>query len=174
MRPIIEALDALQSQGLIQAYAIGGAVAATFYLEPVATVDVDVFVTLAGAVGSLVDPTPIFRFLQSRGYSMQGECVLIEGWPVQLFASGNPLVEEAVAMAATMDVEGAEVRVFTPEHLAAICLQTGRAKDKLRLLQFIEEAAIRAPEFLGLVGRHGLMDRWETFRSDFLGEQNDF
>lgn len=44
-------------------------------------------------------------------------------------------------------------------YLAAIALQTGRAKDHARLLQFIETAAINAEEFQGLVRRHGLLDR---------------
>ena len=34
------------ADGVIDQYAIGGAVAATFYLEPAATIDVDVFVHL--------------------------------------------------------------------------------------------------------------------------------
>jgi hypothetical protein len=38
------AINQMQADGSIQRYAIGGAVGATFYLEPVATLDVDVFV----------------------------------------------------------------------------------------------------------------------------------
>jgi hypothetical protein len=33
----------MQSDGVIERYAIGGAVGATFYLEPIATLDVDIF-----------------------------------------------------------------------------------------------------------------------------------
>jgi hypothetical protein len=39
------------------------------------------------------------------------------------------------------------VRVFTAEHLAAIALQTGRSKDKLRLLQFVESGVLDAAKF---------------------------
>ena len=45
---VIEALNSLKSDGVIEVYAIGGSVAATFYIEPVATVDVDVFSLEAG------------------------------------------------------------------------------------------------------------------------------
>ena len=41
-------------------------------------------------------------------------------------------VEEALADAVTVDVDGTPARVFTAEHLAAVALQTGRAKDKAR------------------------------------------
>ena len=89
MQPIIAAFDALKAKGLIDSYAIGGAVGATFYLEPVATVDVDVFITLAAAAGeAIIDPTPLFRFLTSMGHSMDGEYVVISGWPVQFLAAG--------------------------------------------------------------------------------------
>ena len=40
----IAALNQMQADGVIQRYAIGGAVGATFYLEPVATLDVDVLI----------------------------------------------------------------------------------------------------------------------------------
>ncbi len=39
----------MQADGIIGAYAIGGAVGATFYLEPVATLDLDVFVSFRHA-----------------------------------------------------------------------------------------------------------------------------
>jgi hypothetical protein len=60
------------------------------------------------------------------------------GWPVQVLPAGAPVVEEALRDAVERDVDGTSVRVFTAEHLAGIALQLGRAKDKARLLQFIE------------------------------------
>lgn len=75
---------------------------------------------------------------------------------------------KALAEAVTVDVEGTPARVFTAEHLAAIALQTGRAKDHAKLLQFIEAAAIHGERFQSLVRRHGLLDRWQTFERRFL------
>ena len=49
---------------------------------------------------------------------------------------------EGVSEGVIVGVEGTPARVFTAEHLAAIALQTGRAKGHARLLQFIEAAAI--------------------------------
>jgi hypothetical protein len=62
------------------------------------------------------------------------------------------------------------MRVFTAEHLAAIALQTGRAKDKARLLQFIEAGALDAARFQTIVARHGLVERWRQFQQQFLCE----
>src|SRR5438132_2425589 len=55
----------MKADGVIERYAIGGAVGATFYLEPVATLDVDVFVELHIPPGSqFVSPAPIFKYLR--------------------------------------------------------------------------------------------------------------
>jgi hypothetical protein len=43
IREVIATINQLQAEGVIERYAIGGAVGATFYLEPVATLDVDIF-----------------------------------------------------------------------------------------------------------------------------------
>ena len=129
----------MQADGVIERYAIGVAVGATFYLEPVATLDVDIFAALKPAPGCLiVSPQPIFDYLKAKGCTMEGEYIIIGGWPVQFLPPGSPLAEEALRESVSKDVDGTPARVFTAEHLAAIALQTGRAKDKARLLQFIE------------------------------------
>jgi hypothetical protein len=165
---VIELLNTMVAEGIIANYAVGGAVGATFYVEPVATVDVDVFVELPSSSGSsLVNPSPIFAFLRSRGHMMEGEYVRIGDWPVQFIGPPGPLGEEALREAATVDVEGKPVRVFSAEHLAALALAAGRAKDRARVLQFIEEGALDAKRFEEIVLRHGLSSAWSTFNREF-------
>lgn len=171
IRDVIIAINQMEADGVIDRYAIGGAVAATFYLEPVATLDVDVFVAFRSEPGQLLaDPKPIFDYLLARGWPMRGEYVMIAGWPVQFLPPTGPLVEEALAEALEMDVEGVSARVFTAELLAAIALQTGRAKDKARLLQFIEEGALDAARFQAIVRRHDLVEAWAKFERQFLSD----
>jgi len=52
MRDALEMINRMQTDGVIDEYAIGRAVGATFYLEPSATEDVDIFVMLPTAPGS--------------------------------------------------------------------------------------------------------------------------
>jgi len=159
----------MEDAGVVDRYAIGGAVGATFYLEPVATMDIDVFVTFRQDAGQmLVNPAPIFRWLRERGHSMEGEYVMIAGWPVQFLPSTGRLVDEALREAVEVEVDGTRARVFTSEHLAAIALQTGRAKDKARLLQFVEEGALEVERFMSIVARHGLGEAWTRFERQFL------
>jgi hypothetical protein len=171
IQEVIKTINQMQADRVIERYAIGGAVGATFYLEPVATLDVDIFVTFKTEAGSLLaSPQPIFDYLKARGGTMQGEYIVIAGWPVQFLPPNSPLAEEALREAATRDVAGLPARVFTAEHLAAIALQTGRAKDKARLLQFIEAGALDAPRFQTIVNRHGLKEAWQRFQRQFLSD----
>lgn len=163
---VIAAINQMEADGVIERYAIGGAVGATFYLEPVATEDVDVFVAFGPQRGSkLVTTQPILDYLVAKGGILEGGYVRLAGWPVQFLPPTSPLVEEALEKAVTMDVNGVPARVFTAEHLAGIALETGRAKDKARLVQFIEAGAIQADIFESIVARHGLVDRWKRFQA---------
>lgn len=169
---IIAVLNQMREDGVVADYAIGGAVGATFYLEPVATLDIDVFVALEGLPGSLIlDPRPLYDYLKARGGVVQDEFIVIAGWPVQLLPPGTPLVEEALRDAVAQQVDGVRVRVFSAEHLAAIALQTGRAKDKARLLQFIEQGALDTARFEDIVRRHHLASAWDRFERQFLRDQ---
>ena len=166
---VISVINQMEADGVVARYAIGGAVGATFYLEPVATLDVDIFVAFRHQPDQvMISPRPIFDYLTARGGVVEGEYIVLTGWPVQFLPATSPLLEEALAEAVTVDVEGTPARVFTAEHLAAIALQTGRAKDHARLLQFIEAAAINAEQFQGPVRRHGLLGGWQTFERRFL------
>ena len=169
---VISTVNQMEADGVVDRYAIGGAVGATFYLEPVATMDVDIFVMFRQESGQLLlGPRPIFDFLTARGGVVKGEYIVIEGWPVQFLPPTNPLVEEALEEAVSVDVDGMPARVLTAEHLAAIALQTGRAKDHARLLQFIEAAAINTERYQAILRRHGLVDQWHAFKRKFLQDE---
>jgi len=172
IREVIKTINQMQADGVIERYAVGGAVGATFYLEPVATLDVDVFVTFKPEAGSVnISPQGIYDYLTARGGTVQGEYIVISGWPVQFLPPANPLVEEALAQAVDKDVAGTSVRVFTAEHLAAVALQTGHATDKARLLQFIEAGVLDPARFQTVLTRHGLAAAWKRFEQQFLRDQ---
>ena len=169
IQDVIGMLNQMERDGVIKRYAIGGAVGATFYLEPVSTFDVDVFIAFKPQQQSvIVSPAPIFDYLKGFGCKMEGEYIVISGWPVQFLPASGPLLEQALDSAVEVDVEGEAARVLTAEHLAAIALQTGRANDKARLLQFIEAHALDRKKFEQLVERHGLTNKWREFQRQFL------
>ena len=162
-------INQMQADGIIGKYAIGGAVGAVFHLEPIDTIDIDVFVALNSIVGSsLISIAPLYEYLTARGYKAQGEYVFVEGWPVQFLPPDSPLTEEALDQAIDTAVDGVTTRVMTAEHLLALALKTGRAKDFARILQFIEAGVIETDKLSQILERHQLLEKWQKFGDRFL------
>jgi hypothetical protein len=168
----IEMLNQMQADGVISHYAIGGAVGATFYLEPAATLDVDVFVLLSHPSGVLVSLRPIYEYLKARGGIEDREHIVLGDWPVQFLVPANELEREAVAASVPVDVEGVRTWVMLAEHLVAIALSTGRAKDHIRVLQFIKDKAVDQVMLRAILEKHGLLLKWKQFQHKYLGEDS--
>ena len=157
----------MQADGVIGKYAIGGAVGATFYLEPAATVDLDIFVTLPAA-GALLTLAPIYTYLKARGGTEQDEYIVLDGWPVQFLPPSDDLELEAIEKSVATILEGVATWILTAEHLAAIALRTGRTKDHNRVLQFIEQDAVDKKKLRSILERHGLASKWTQFELKYL------
>ena len=169
MKATLQVINQMQANGIIGKYAIGGAVGATFYLEPSATLDIDVFVSLKTAPDSLlITLSPVYDYLTTRGYKVKGEYIIIEDWQVQFLPPGDALGEEALAQAVETEVDGISTWVLTAEHLVALALQLGRPKDFSRILQFIDAGVIDPAKLDQILARHGLLNQWEKFGCKFL------
>ena len=163
MEKTLQVLNALERDGVVSRYAIGGAMAATFYAEPVLTFDLDIFVILPETVGGLLPLAPLYADLRRRGYAEEGECVPIEGVPVQFLPAYKALLEEALAKARETLYEQTPRRVLRAEHLVAIAVQTGREKDRERV-RLLREQASMDPEYLaGVLSRQGLEATWKQW-----------
>ena len=159
----------METDGVIGRYAIGGAIGSIFWLEPITTKDVDVFVMLPSSPSrTLLTLGSISDYLQARGFAPSGQFITIEGWAVEFLPPLTPLVEEALQQAVERDVSGVMTRVFTAEHLAAICLQVGRPKDHDRVIRFVEAGALDAAAFDAILQRHELATQWQNFQHTYL------
>ena len=168
MEKTLQVLNRMEADGVVRRYAIGGAIAATFYVEPVSTFDLDIFFTAGEATADKVfSLTPLDSYLAALGYETAGEAVEIEGWPVQFLPAFNPLLEEALTQSTEIQFKDTPTRVMRAEHLVAVMLQTGRAKDYARIIQFLEEEAINLSLLAGVLARHELTGRWEEFKNRF-------
>ena len=162
MEAALSVLNEMEAAGLVQGAAIGGALAAFFYSEAVVTEGLDVFVLMASRRG-LVDLTPVYEFLKARGATEHREHLLLAGILLQIIPAFDPLTEEAVRDACRRVIGNTPTRVMTAEHLVAIALKTGRAKDRSRIALLLEEADIDRPRLKDILGRHGLLDAWNRF-----------
>jgi hypothetical protein len=164
----LKVIEKITRQGIIKAYAIGGGIAATYYIEPMLTYDLDIF--FIPAKEGLDVLAPIYDYAKERGFSTQAESILIEGFPVQFIPAYNDLVREAVENATTLKYRDVEAKVVTAEYLAAIALQTGRAKDRERVIRLLDEAVIDRTVLGRILGSFGLADKFKKFEKQFHEE----
>ena len=123
MEATFKVVNKMQADGIIGKYAIGGAIGATFYLEPTSTFDIDIFISFANnPPGSLVSLGPIYVYLAPLGYKPKHEHVVIEDWQVQFLPADDPLLAEALEGAVETKVCDVPTWVMTAEHLMAIAL----------------------------------------------------
>lgn len=163
LEPVIRIINRLQREGIFERYAVGGAFGVVFYSEPILTYDLDIFLLLESSPGRLISLSPIYERLRELGHKEKHEHVLIEGVPVQFLPAYNPLVTEAVLKARKVKVGKTSTYVFRPEHLAAIMIQTGRPKDRERLLLLREQAGLDGRMLRRILLRHDLWEKWERF-----------
>jgi hypothetical protein len=156
MQAALRALNQLVTDTIIEQYAIGGAIGASFYIDAVQTEDVDAFVFMAPTKSGLLTLSPIYDALTKLGGVVENEYIRFAEWPVQILPDANDLAREAIRAAKSVEFDGIATRVFTAEHLCAVALQTGRTKDYLRVVTFLEEHAVDRPLLESLLKRHDL------------------
>ena len=155
---VIAAAEDLKARGLIQEYAIFGAVAQAFWDEAIPTFDLDVLVRLATPQGLRVDLGPLDRWAEDKGYPAADEHIVIGEIPVQFVPTPNALHEEAVQTAATLSMDGLPLRVVRPEYLIATWLQppANSAARKERAAKLRDSGQTDPALLEDVMGRFGL------------------
>jgi hypothetical protein len=147
----LRVLNDMKGSGVVEDYAVAGAMAMIFWAEPIPTFDLDVLVFLPGDEATIVSLAPLYDWAAGRGYTAQAEHVMIEGVPVQFLPAHNSLAEEAIDRAAT-------VRVVRPEYLVALYLEPGARtlKRRERAAALMESSALDRAALGDLLKRFGL------------------
>ena len=97
----------------------------------------------------------IYSHLQSKGWRVEREHLLVNGFPVQFLAASG-LTEEAVRHAKRIEYEGVPAKVFRPEYIIAIAASVGRHKDLARIDQIFEQAEIEKTLLDDILARYNL------------------
>src|SRR5262249_39893311 len=82
MPPFADALRVLNDMkvsGVVEDYALAGAMAMVFWGDPIPTYDLDVLVFLPGNEAMIVSLAPLYDWAARHGYSSHAEHVMIEG-----------------------------------------------------------------------------------------------
>jgi hypothetical protein len=154
----LRTLAEMKDAGVVEEYAVAGAMALVFWTEPIPTFDLNVLVFLPDEVGPIVSLAGIYRWAASRGYATEAEHVVIEGVPVQFLPSHNELADEAIETAVTVEYEGVRVRVVRPEHLVALYCEPGArtAKRRERAMALVDSGKVDRAKLDALLARFGL------------------
>ncbi|PYS61612.1 MAG: hypothetical protein DMF74_15955 [Acidobacteria bacterium] len=167
MKETFAVLNQMVADGVIENYAVAGAIGAIFYVEPFSTEDLDVFVMTPE--DPVIIELPGWDYLKAHGYTkVEKEGVVVEGWPVQFVPATTPLEREAYLNAQILNVDEVPVRVVLPEHLVAIMLNVGRPKDIARIEMFLSQDAVKLTPLEDVIKRHGLSEKWRDYRRIFL------
>jgi len=115
---------------------------------------------------------PCFLFILYHGRNIKNnqpdaekEQVIIEGVPIQFIPVYNDLVKDAVINAQTHNYASTRCRVFRPEYLIALMLQTLRPKDKDRLAKFLDQSDFSDEDLDLILAKYKLKDIFNTLRS---------
>ncbi len=136
---VLKRLNRMKKTGVIKDYAIGGAHAVAYYLEPVKTIDLDIFIYTASDRDFY-----IFRnYIKKSGFKMRGTHVIVDDIPVHFLpGSLHPFINEAIKMAKKIRVKNISTKVLTVEYLILSLLLAFRLKDRMvipDLLQLAEK-----------------------------------
>src|SRR2546430_17240013 len=85
---VLRAANELVSVGLIKDFALGGALAAIYYTEPFTTYDADIIFIASDKTLSAGIPA-IYSHLQSKGWRIEREHLVVKGFPVQFVAASG-------------------------------------------------------------------------------------
>ena len=104
-------INQMIADGVIRNYALGGAMAAFFYIEPSHTADMDMFCALAHEPlpSGLVMLNPITEYLKNKGFETTDIGAMIHGIDVQFQFPSDSLGEASILSAITHDLDGTPV-----------------------------------------------------------------
>ncbi len=171
MRETLMKINTLLGEKIIDRYAIGGSIAALFYIEPTVTYDLDILVILHCEAQTLEPLKDIYAWAHRNSYEIKAEHIIIEGIPVQFLPVYKPLIEEAVERANEKTFDGVKTFVVGPEFLIAIMMDVNRPIDRERALRFFKtykELDVTLLE--NIIDKFQLNKNYNSFKEKFVNE----
>jgi hypothetical protein len=158
----IRALNRLKQRRVIRDYVVFGAVAATAYMEPMLTQDLDIIVL----VDSGEEYMETFRRVGESADGLDGMHHILGGRPVQMFPSTlKPIYLDTIAHSKSSRIGNIRVKLASPAHLVILALEAFRLKDKLRIEELLKTSSVVREAVYDLLEEFD--DDEQTLRSRF-------
>lgn len=165
LEKVLAVINKMVEDRIIEDYAIGGAIAALFYIEPFETLDLDIVVFLPQEemTKAVVSLAPLYTYLRQLGYHEEKEYVMIETVPVRFLVGGKRLLDDAVKTAVPKAFGATPTKVMRVEYLLALMADRCQAKDKARA-QMVKEQGVEVDYDLvdTIIKQHRLEAKWKT------------
>jgi hypothetical protein len=170
MEETLRVVNQMQADGIIGKYAIGGAIGASFYLEPTSSLDIDIFISFEKMGGNPLAPlVPIYDYFKAAGGEIKGEHIFLKGWLIQFLPAEDALNKEALAAAVETEVRGVKTWVMTAEHLIANALKLGGKKYEARVERFVQIGNYDQNKLDDILGRYNLIAKWKEISDKYMG-----
>lgn len=131
----VAALNGLKRRRIVRDYAIIGAVAATAYMEPIFTEDLEVAIL----VDTDEECRRVFGTIAEESESQEGMHQILGGVPVQIFPTTvMPLYLDTVEKARKVRIGNVRAKVATVEHLVVLYLISDRQRDRMRISYLLD------------------------------------
>jgi hypothetical protein len=136
----LKILNRLKRNGLVRDYAIGGGYAVNYYLEPILTYDLHIFLLM----DTDEEFHALYDYFKKAGYKIENVYIVIAEMAVQFLPSSiHPVITEAVREAKRIRVKGIYTKVLKAQYLIATLLMAFRPKDKMVIPQLLELVDIK-------------------------------
>lgn len=150
-KKVIKLFESMIKDNIIISYALGGGIAVEYYVNPPATLDIDIFVIVSGR--GLDFMSPVYRYLQKHGAKFVGQHLMFHGNRLDVLPAFG-LTKEAVMYAEVVNIKETTLRIIKPDYLAAILYFVGRKKDEDRIKLMINKSLL-TEKFTQLVRKYG-------------------
>ena len=138
----LKVFNRLKEKKVFEDYAVGGAIAVSYYVEPRATRDLDIFLLTDEEGYELT-----WKRLERLGYEHWEDSIIVEGVPVDIVSSNqHPFYEGAIRTSKKIRIGDTSIRIFTPEYLIATKLLVFRNKDKVDIYDLLKYEKIDVAE----------------------------
>lgn len=136
-------INQLKKAKVIKDYCIGGGYALNYYMEPILTYDLDIFIL----IDTDQDYAGLYGYFRNKGYKIENVYIRIADTPVQFLPSYiHPLIDEAIRRSKKIRIKNVAAKVLTIEYLIALLLMAFRPKDKMVIPHLVNLADQRLLE----------------------------
>ena len=161
---VYRALNALQSEKIVEKYAVCGDIGLLFYpVEPTISYHLEIVVADSkNLVSSLKN------WARKNGFAWRDGFLWVHSVPVQIKSAKSDLEKHALEGPRFFDYDGVCVPVVAPEILILLVLSSANSQRRARAFDLVEHGSLNQKLLKFLIGKHDLAGVWRAAGGEIL------